>query len=86
MYYRLPAMSLEYTVRVNIVYHADFSGLQSATRKLYKERDMPLYRHVISFHSSTLFIQMQCTFKSLCSFFYLGEYIHILVSINSDFS
>jgi len=75
-------MSLEYTVRVNIVYHADFFGLQGPTWKLYKERDVLLY-HVISFHTSTLFIQMQCTFKSLCSFFYLGEYI--LISINIDF-
>jgi len=85
MNYRLPAMSLECTVRVNIVCHADFSELQGPTRKLYKERDVLLrvYRDVISFHTSTLFIQMQCTFKSSCSFFYLGEYI--LISINIDF-
>jgi len=83
MNYCLPAMSLEYTVCVNIVYHADFSGLQGPTRKLYKERDVLLYRHVVSFHISTLFIQMHCIFKSLYSFFSLGEYI--LISINTDF-
>jgi len=80
MNYRL---SLEYTVHV-IVYHAVFSGLLKVRHEnCTKNVTCYLYRNVISFHTSTLFIQMQCTFKSLRSFFYLDEYI--LISINIDF-
>jgi hypothetical protein len=82
MNYRLRATSLEHAVRVSFVYQAVSSGHQGPTRKLYKERDVLLYRHAISFHTSTLFIQMQCTFKSLRSFFYLGEYRPILISFS----
>jgi hypothetical protein len=67
MNYCLSAVLLEYTIHITTVHHADFSGLQGPKRKLYKEHDMPLYHSVFSFHTSTLFTQMQCTLRDCFS-------------------